>query len=368
MKNCKSSNSATVDITGRNLVMRNLINLKSAILTLAAIIIFTVSGTNIADAVVQYEQDITPDIIFGSGNTNGSFTTDRRNGIEIGLRAKIPFVGTLNSNSNGTYSYPAGTVWNFDWTVNANFDGSTVLNISDLTYELGMDGDPGLGTDFLVFDPITPNIPPLNAPFFDHSIGDNGTGNGAGVEAIDNASYVPLIDNNNVAQNSWRYSFFPLGALTSYNPAVDGTYAVYLLARDSSGQVVARADIQILIGNAEPAGPVQDHFQCYDVKKSTKLDPKPIVNLEDQFAVRENVKVKKKAESYCTPVDKNGEGIVNPDNNLTCYKIKKYNPNRKITVENQFGEQSFELEHSELLCVPSVQTNVQETSKKDDDD
>jgi hypothetical protein len=107
-----------------------------------------------------------------------------------------------------------------------------------------------------------------------------------------------------------------------------------------------------------------DHFQCYDIKRSTKLDPQPIVDLEDQFAIRENVKVKKKASLYCTPVDKNGEGIVNPDNHLTCYKIKKYKPNRKVTVENQFGEQSFKLEHSELLCVPSVQTDIQETKKK----
>ncbi|GJL77971.1 MAG: hypothetical protein NPINA01_09600 [Nitrospinaceae bacterium] len=113
-----------------------------------------------------------------------------------------------------------------------------------------------------------------------------------------------------------------------------------------------------------------DHLQCYDVKKSTKLDPKPIVNLDDQFAVRENVQVKEKAELYCTPVDKNGEGIGNPDNHLTCYKVEGYKPNRKITIENQFGQQSFELKDSELLCVPSLQTDVQDTKKggHDDDD
>ena len=44
-----------------------------------------------------------------------------------------------------------------------------IMPVVEFTYELGMDADPGPGTDFLVFDPITPGIA---APFFDHSIGD----------------------------------------------------------------------------------------------------------------------------------------------------------------------------------------------------
>jgi hypothetical protein len=354
--------------------MKIFANLKFALLSIASMLAFSILGANSASAVVQYEQEITPDIIFGSGNTNGSFTTDRRNGIEIGIRAKIPFVGTINSNSNGTYSYTLDETdhdtnavsarrWNFDWTVNTNFDGSTALNISDLTYEMGLDGDPSLGTDFLVFDPITPNVTPLIAPFFDHAIGTNITGNGLGVEATDNATYVPLIDNNSVAQNSWRYSFFPLEPLASYNPDVDGTYAVYLLAKDEDGKVVARVDIQILIGNAQPVEPGADHLQCYDIDWSSKLDRRT-VDLEDQFAVRENVRVKRKAEKYCTPVNKNGEGIINPDNHFTCYKVKGFKPKRKVTVENQFGEQTFKLKESELLCVPSTQVEVTEVEKR----
>ena len=120
---------------------------------------FGVSGANIALADVEFDQFVTPDIIFGDGNVNGSFTTDRRDGIEIGLRAKIPFVGLINSNGDGTYSYTlletehsslptkCGGLkcWNFDWTVNTDFDDSSGLLLDDLTYELGMDGDPGLG-------------------------------------------------------------------------------------------------------------------------------------------------------------------------------------------------------------------------------
>src|SRR6056297_387646 len=56
---------------------------------------------------------VTPDIIFGDGNDNGSFTVDRSNNIEIGLRAKLRYnlagvpENTFNSNGDGTYSFNA---------------------------------------------------------------------------------------------------------------------------------------------------------------------------------------------------------------------------------------------------------------------
>ena len=337
----------------------------------------SISGANSVSAVVQYEQDVTPDVIFGSGNANDSFTTDRRNGIEIGLRGKLRFNGaglpenTFNSNSNGTYSFqaivgPTKTTptpeWSFEWSVNTDFNGTSGgLVLENLTYELGLDADPGPGTNFLVFDPITPNTPPINAPFWDHSIGTNATTNGNGVEAVDAPGYAALIAANNVAQNSWRYDFFPLGPLAGFNPETPRTYAIYLLARNGA-DVVARADIQILVGGAEPVEPGADHLQCYDIDWSTKLDRRT-VNLEDQFAVRENVRVSRRAEKYCTPVNKNGEGITNPDSHLTCYRVKGFKPKRKVKVENQFGEQSFKIDESELLCVPSTQLEVTEVNK-----
>lgn len=214
-------------------------------------------------AVIEFDQNITPDVIFGSGNANGSFTTSRNNGIEVGIRAKIPFVGTVNSNGDGTYSYTlveAATAWNFDYSINTNFDGSTGLNLDQFTYELGLDSDPGLGTNYLIFDNVTPNVAPLNAPFYDHSIGDNSTANGMGTEATDNATYTALLANNNVLQQSWRYAFFTIAPLDTYDVSIPGTYAVYLLARDSGGTVVSRVDIQVLIGGAPavlpPATPV----------------------------------------------------------------------------------------------------------------
>lgn len=229
-----------------------------------------------AKAQTEFDQDVTPDVIFGAGNANGGFTTDRRDGVEIGLRGKLRFDGScapqniFNSNGDGTYSFAAGAaedagtmtpcagadtpVWSFDWSVNTDYDGTSGLVLDDLTYELGLDGDPGLATDFLVFDNISPSI---MTPFWDHAIGDNTTGNGGGTVAVDAADYEDLIAAENVAQNSWRYDFFNgVGtALQDFDPALDGTYAIYLLARDAEGAVVARSDIQILIGDATPAGP-----------------------------------------------------------------------------------------------------------------
>lgn len=100
-----------------------------------------------------------------------------------------------------------------------------------------------------------------------------------------------------------------------------------------------------------------DHYQCYEVKDATKLDPVPVVSLEDQFDLREGVKVKKKPELYCTPVIKNTDGFsgtfLNEDNDLTCYRIDSSNENEEIELTNQFGDQSFTLKKSKLLCVPT---------------
>ncbi len=213
-------------------------------------------GSSTDANALLFDQNITPDVIFGSGNANGSFTVDKEiAGVELGLRAKIPFVGTLNSNGNGTYSYTlaetdhdgnSGTAqrWNFDWTVNTDHLGTTGNKIDDFTYKLGIDFDPSLATNFLEFDPITPSA----NPFPDHAIGDNTTANGGGAEATDAADYLSLIGSNNVAQNSWRHSFFPFHPTLTYDPTIDGTYDISLIAIDPNGGVAASTQIQVIIG------------------------------------------------------------------------------------------------------------------------
>jgi HYR domain len=201
---------------------------------------------------------VTPDAIYGGGNANGFFTVDRRNGVELGMRGKLRFppANIFNSNGDGTYTFNTGSgtssppnpEWNFEWSANTNWNGSSLFLLDDLNYEIGMDFDPGAGTNYLRFDHITPGstIPytaPVVTSFWDHSIGTNATGNGLGVEATDNPTYVTLLAANNVAQNSWRTTFFDEPPFT-FNPSVNGRYEFYLAAFNGAARV-ARTDITI---------------------------------------------------------------------------------------------------------------------------
>ena len=177
---------------------------------------------------------VTPDLIFGSGNTNGNFTIAEDSGVELGLRAKIPYTGTLHFDGVDTYTYSLDELaaafpdqrWNFDWTVNTDWDDNTGKKIGDFTYLLGIDFDPTLGTDFLAFDPITPGA----VTWWDHSIGTNTTPNGGGTEATDAGTYAALIAGNNVLQQSWRHAFFPVHPTLTYDPTIAGTYDIFLAA------------------------------------------------------------------------------------------------------------------------------------------
>jgi hypothetical protein len=211
-----------------------------------------------ANAAVLYDQDVTNNVITGSGISNGGFTVDTANGVELGLRARVRYptpLNVTNSNGDGTYNqatggyFSNGTVggtraaWNFDWSVN-----SGTANVNAFTYLLGMDFDAGGGTNFQTFDPI-------NVVYADHSFGNNGTAQSAGVEAADPAGYAALLASSNLVQNSWNYDFFD-SILFPFDPTVDGTYTIYLAAF-SNGAEFARTSIDVIVGRGaqvpEPA-------------------------------------------------------------------------------------------------------------------
>lgn len=220
------------------------------------IVIALVIAPAAARAGVLFDQNVTPDVIFGSGNANGSFTVDRSNNVELGLRAKLRFdaanspQNVFNSNGDGTYTFNSGqpvgggfgfapfssstAVWNFEWTINSDLNGLSGRNLDDLTYVLSIDFDPGPGQNFLSFDPI--NIAAPN--FGDHAIGDNTTGNGGGTSAGDRPTYLGLIGANNVAQNSWNMEFFDSG-LFPFNANQNGSYDFVLTAFDSTGAIAS---------------------------------------------------------------------------------------------------------------------------------
>jgi len=219
-----------------------------------AVVLTFFATTGASAAVSGGASNVTPDVIFGSGNANGSFTIGTDQGVEIGLRGKLRFnennqpENTFNFDGVDTYTFRAGTpptgfgfdpnspttpVWNFEWSVNTDVDSTTGNKLDDFTYQLRLDADPGAGTNFASFDPINVNLA-------DHAIGDNTTPNGGGQVATDATEYADLIANNNVAQNSWNYEFFNDSApLDAFNPNDPGLYTIELQAFSGSNAVAS---------------------------------------------------------------------------------------------------------------------------------
>lgn len=227
-------------------------------LSIAGLVIAGMLSTS-ASATIIFDAPVTSDVIFGSGNSNGSFTVDQASGIELGLRGKLRHntagapENTFNSNGDGTYSFDAGVaptqssptaVWSFEWSINSSFDGSGE-NLDAYTYILGLDTDPSAAVALFSFDPINDINPGSGIVAWDHSIGNNGTANGAGTESTssDSVTYDGLISTNNLAQNSWKPHWF----IPGFDPTLDGTYDFTLTAFDGNTQL-AQTSMQIIVG------------------------------------------------------------------------------------------------------------------------
>ena len=230
-----------------------------------------------AHALVSFDQNVTNAVIMGTGITNGGFTVDRvatgnsvdGQSIEIGLRARERHdlatnspTNVTGSQGNGKYNQNAGEPagfggatqnrarWNFDWSINTRASGALAggAKVSDYTYRLGMDFDAGFGTNFQTFDLIN------GQAFFDHSFGDFSTAQSAGAEAVDAAGYAALKSANELVQNSWNYDFFD--SAFSFDPTANGQYRIFLEAIGANGAVLARSDIDVIVGTGavpEPA-------------------------------------------------------------------------------------------------------------------
>ena len=64
-----------------------------------------------------------------------------------------------------------------------------------------------------------------------------------------------------------------------------------------------------------------------------------------------------KPKRLCVPVDKNGEGINNPNRQMLCYKTKAGGPitvPTQVFTNNQFGPETVAMAKTEELCIPSV--------------
>lgn len=208
--------------------------------------------------------DVTPDVIFGSGNANGSFTIDLNNNVELGLRGKLRHDATgqpqniFNWDGDHTYTFNPGVAptqsfptaeWNFEWSINTDQSGTSGVDLDDLDYSLSMTSSTGAFTP--AFDPIHDINPVEGSVFWDHAIGTNSTANGGGTSASDATTYAALITANNVAQNSWKPHWFA----ASFDPNLTGWYDYTLSAMDQSGAQIASTTIRVQVG-APAAVPV----------------------------------------------------------------------------------------------------------------
>ena len=213
---------------------------------------------------LDYDQNVTPDVIFGAGNANGAFTvfnttTPSGDAMEIGLRAKVRFneIGqpenTFNSDGNGGYYFLTGgpggitPAWCFEWHVNCDATGTGVSNLDDYYYELGLDYDSSpTGTNYVAFDPITPTV---EVPVWDHVMGDNSTPNGGGVVAGSAGEYLANLGQYNVIQQSWRYDWFD--TYGTFNPNDIGVYEIYLKVFNAADDaLVGESNISVSVGGA----------------------------------------------------------------------------------------------------------------------
>jgi len=106
-----------------------------------------------------------------------------------------------------------------------------------------------------------------------------------------------------------------------------------------------------------------NHYKCYRARSLFHFTPIQ-VTVSDQFETRTGTLVKPLL--FCNPVNKNGEGILDPTAHQTCYKFQPSpTPFQSPTVNvlDQFGALdlqaiSGECRKADLLCVPSMKTEL----------
>ena len=105
-----------------------------------------------------------------------------------------------------------------------------------------------------------------------------------------------------------------------------------------------------------------DHLKCYRTRPKGWRFAERNVMLEDQFEASEMTV--ERLKYFCNPTDKSGEGILNPEGHLVCYKIKdaagqpKFSP-VDLEMADQFSDDTLSLfrgdcRKSSVLCVPST--------------
>lgn len=217
---------------------------------IAASVIATGFAAAAHAAPVNGTGNVTPDIIFGSGNANGSFTGQTANNIEVGLRGKVRFAGVYNYDGDHTYTFDSTafatatnrSLFNFEWSINVDQSGTSGAMLDDFSYRLEVDNNPGILTNFVTVDPFN------TAGWYDHSLGNNLTANGAGIESTDNADLLANMPNYSIAQQSANMGFG-----WSPDPDLPGIYDFNLqVFAFGTTNVLSESSIRVLVTPLAP--------------------------------------------------------------------------------------------------------------------
>ena len=100
-----------------------------------------------------------------------------------------------------------------------------------------------------------------------------------------------------------------------------------------------------------------DDFKCYRVRRRLADRVDVEVEIEDQLESRRMKAIK--PYLFCNPVDKNDEGILVPEDHLTCYLLRDREPrlgflDGSFQIRNQLDEQSVRLTSRRLVCLPGT--------------
>lgn len=193
---------------------------------------------------------ITPDIIWGTGNTNRGFTVETVGSLELGIRAKRRYpandelgVGIVQD-INGAYLFdssestagPGQSMWSYDWSINSDVDGGG-SGLDAFTYQIMLDTDPTVNESYtIMYDPLA--TPPSSTGYY---LGTNATGNGAASFIGDGSGDFSAF---NVAQNSVQPQW--VGGLIGA-----GQFGISLLAF-SGNELVNSVNIQVIVDAPVP--------------------------------------------------------------------------------------------------------------------
>ena len=121
---------------------------------------------------MSFGQGVTPGAILEGSSSNEPFAFDQSAGPDVGLHGEVPYTLESVTSNAITYVNSAGNIWNSDYTITSNLDGSFELKIDDFDSLPGIDCNPDLKTNFLPFDPIASSE---EHPFLRQTIGNNDT-------------------------------------------------------------------------------------------------------------------------------------------------------------------------------------------------